>query len=84
VLLWHPNPLVPDEGARNADVRRFLNGSTPDEARLAILRKYGVTHVLGNRRTLPRISGFLAGRATRRSLPGGYSLYTLAQEQEPK
>jgi hypothetical protein len=81
LLLWHPNPLVPDEAARHADVRRFLNGSTPDETRLSILRKYGVTHVLGNRRTLPRVSGFLSGRATRQALPGGYSLYTLADGQ---
>jgi hypothetical protein len=77
LALWHPNPLVPDEDERKAAVARFFRAGTPDDTRLEIIAKYGVTHVLARGAVSRRLEPFLAPRARRRSLPAGYALYAL-------
>jgi hypothetical protein len=77
VALWHPNPLVPDEGARKAAVARFFRASTRDETRREIITHYGITHVLARAAAARRLEGFLDENARRQALPGGYQLYSL-------
>ena len=46
--LYHNNPLVPDNNQRVHDARTFYSSSTSMDTRIAILKKYKVTHVLFN------------------------------------
>lgn len=75
LLLLHDDPLVPDATQREQAVKEFLGGDASNDERRAILKRYGVTHVL-----LLRESGpvrFLDKVSTLRVLGGGHRLYTL-------
>ncbi|HTA90631.1 MAG TPA: hypothetical protein VK745_13670 [Polyangiaceae bacterium] len=78
VALKHENPLVPDADERQFTVDRFLAGDTPDDERIALLRRYAVTHVILNRDERGSVTRFLAVYARSDRLPAGYSLYTLS------
>jgi hypothetical protein len=75
--LLHENPLVFDAAEREGEVTRFLMPDAQPSERLAILRRYGVTHVLLHHREAARLGASLAGIASRRLLSGGFALYTL-------
>lgn len=75
VSLFHGNPLVRDRAERRTASNRFFSRRATDEERKETIDHYGVTHVLARKRR--GAAHFLATRATRTRLPGGYSLYTL-------
>lgn len=83
LLLFHPNPLLRDEGARQEAVGAFLSGATTDAEREETLRHYGVTHVLLNDRQQRRVGAFLSTRAQRKNL-GRLALYTLDNPQRAR
>jgi hypothetical protein len=76
VLLFHSDPLVPDETRREYSVKRFLGARASNDERRAILARYGVSHVLLGREAGP-VLGFLAQTATVQTVGTGYHLYTL-------
>ncbi len=83
LVLFHDDPLVPDEAERERAVTLFLGRGT-DEQRAEIARHYGVTHVLLGRESHPTLLRFLAEHATVRGVGTGYRLYTLgALPQNP-
>jgi hypothetical protein len=76
------NPLIQDEvERRRADAWRFFREPMTPEARRAMLRAYGATHVLIDRRQVPDIdpslAGALSGIARVVSERGGVTLYRL-------
>ncbi len=77
LVLLHPNPLVPDEPERGAAVGRFFSAATSEADRFAILKQYGVTHVVTRRGRTRGAGEFLSAHADRRALPAGYWLFTL-------
>jgi hypothetical protein len=79
LLVFHEDPLIPDEAEREDAVKRFLGGHASDDERRAILARYGVSHVLLGREAGP-VLRFLARVATVQGVGTGYHLYTL----EPK
>ncbi len=76
LVLFHPDPLVPDEDEREARVKRFLESSASDDERREIIAQYGVTHVLLYRNGGPA-ARFLAKTSTVRAVGTGFRLYTL-------
>ena len=46
VSLFHDNPLVPDNAARMNDTRSFFSPGTSQSERMAIVKRYGATHIL--------------------------------------
>jgi len=80
LVLFHQDPLVPDEKQREYDVRRFL-GPGSDEERLMILQRYGVSHVVLQREK-GRVVRFLEKNATLRQLGYGFRVYTLSDNAE--
>jgi hypothetical protein len=77
VTLVHGNPLLSDEAKRDADVKRFFRSSSSQRARLEIIERWGVTHVLARRAAAQKISGFLSRYGRGQPLAGGYLLYTV-------
>jgi len=83
LVLFHGDPLVPDEDERERAVSLFLGRGT-NEQRAEIIRHYGVTHVLLARESAPALLRFLAEHAVVHSVGTGYRLYTLrATPQSP-
>lgn len=82
LVLLHGNPLLLDEAERNAAVSRFFQASTPEDVRLEIIARWGVTHVLARRAAARRIEPFLSRHGRRHALPGGYVLYQLRPSGE--
>jgi hypothetical protein len=76
LTIFHDDPLVFDEAARELDSSRFL-GRASDEQRAQILARYGVTHVLLGHESNGSLLKFLAQHATERAVGTGYHLYTL-------
>jgi len=81
LVLFHDDPLVPDEAERERAVSLFL-GRCSNEQRAEIIRHYGVTHVLLARESNPALLRFLGERATVRSVGTGYRLYTLSADPQ--
>jgi hypothetical protein len=77
VSLRHANPLVPDMVERGKGVQKFLSAGASTKQREAILDRYRVTHVLTHRRTPRQVIRFLRDRGVKRTLPGGFAVYTL-------
>ena len=77
LLLFHDDPLVPDELEREHSVWRFLAAGTSDDERRAILARYGVSHVLVKSEA-GSVSRFLSKTASLRAFGNGYRLYTLS------
>lgn len=77
LVLFHPNPLIPDMGARETAVATFLSSSASDAEREDVLQRYGVTHVLVTRKQLGRVEEFLSDHPRRRV--GNFFLYSLIE-----
>jgi hypothetical protein len=81
LLLFHLDPLVPDERERELNVSRFF-GRGSDEQRREILAHYGVTHVLLGRESNAALLRFLRQHAAVRTVGTGYHLYTIDPSAE--
>lgn len=81
LVLHHQDPLIADAAQREQDVLRFLRFPISDAQREAIIRKYGVTHVLLQREVGP-VTRYLEKNATL-SPWGSYRLYTLKPNPKP-
>ena len=77
VALFHPNPLVPDDAARLNTTYDFMDRKLSRKYRDEILRKYGVTHLLTERKAPKRVRRYAVARGTARRLRGGYVLYRI-------
>jgi hypothetical protein len=81
LLLFHLDPLVPDERERELNVSRFFARGS-DEQRREILAHYGVTHVLLGRESNAALLRFLRQHAAVRTVGTGYHLYTIDPSAE--
>ncbi|HEY0463109.1 MAG TPA: hypothetical protein VGC79_02820, partial [Polyangiaceae bacterium] len=81
LVLFHQDPLVPDENQREYAVKRFFGPAASDQERRMILARYGVSHVLLQRQTT-WLNRFLAKTSTVRMLGSGFHLYTLSPPAE--
>lgn len=79
LVLHHMDPLVRDASQREADVQRFLRFPLSDADREAIIRKYGVTHVLLQRES-GAVSRYLDKNATLHT-HGSFRLYSLPRQK---
>ncbi len=77
VTLHHRNPLIKDADQRARDAARFFAPGASDSERMAILKRYRVTHVIGSVRPRSRVGRFLAEHALEHHLPGRSDLYEI-------
>lgn len=76
VTLHHRNPLITDGDERDASMA-FFSGTTSDEERRAILRRFRVTHVLAPHVSSRSVARFLRENTSARDVPGKYTLYVV-------
>ena len=48
IVLFHTSPHVGDNAERIHDIETFYDGETSRDARMKILKKYGITHIFLN------------------------------------
>jgi hypothetical protein len=82
VTLHHRNPLITDGDERDAAMA-FFSGTTSEEQRVAILERFGITHVLAPPVASRSLSRFLREHASARDVPGRHTLYAIRDASAP-
>jgi len=82
VAMYHSDPMVPDLAQRGRDVARFLRPDTSNFDRMAIIRKYGVTHILYRKGAKKEIASDLDALGTVVLSFKGYVLIKVAGDSD--